>query len=152
MKQNQITISEVKLVYKTKIKASDRLDVKSSKDAFDIFIDSWDPDSIEHFEEFKLMLLSRSNKVLGIASISKGGINGTLADVRIILQFAIKANASGMIICHNHPSGALTPSESDIKIAQKIREAGLILDIQLLDSLILTMDGTYHSFADNGNL
>ena len=152
MKQNQITISEVKLVYKTKIKASDRLDVKSSKDAFDIFIDSWDPDSIEHFEEFKLMLLSRSNKVLGIASISKGGINGTLADVRIILQFAIKANASGMIICHNHPSGALVPSESDIKIAQKIREAGLILDIQLLDSLILTMDGTYHSFADNGNL
>jgi DNA repair protein RadC len=152
MKQNQITISEVKLVYKTKIKASNRLDVKSSKDAFDIFMDSWDPDSIEHFEEFKLMLLSRSNKVLGIASISKGGINGTLADVRIILQFAIKANASGMIICHNHPSGALTPSESDIKIAHKIREAGLILDIQLLDCLILTMDGTYNSFADNGLL
>jgi DNA repair protein RadC len=152
MKQNQITISEVKLVYRTKIKASDRLDVKCSKDAFDIFIENWDLDSIEHFEEFKLMLLSRSNKVLGIASISKGGINGTLADVRIILQFAIKANASGMIICHNHPSGALIPSESDTKITQKVREAGLLLDIQLLDSLILTMDGTYHSFADNGNL
>jgi DNA repair protein RadC len=152
MKQQQITISEVRLVYRTKIKSSDRLSVKCSKDAFDIFLETWDQDSIEHFEEFKLMLLSRSNKVLGIASISKGGINGTLADVRIILQFAIKANASGMIICHNHPSGALIPSESDIKIANKIREAGLILDIQLLDCLILTMDGTYHSFADNGLL
>jgi DNA repair protein RadC len=152
MKQQQITISEVRLVYRTKIKSSDRLSVKCSKDAFDIFLETWDQDSIEHFEEFKLMLLSRSNKVLGIASISIGGINGTLADVRIILQFAIKANASGMIICHNHPSGALIPSESDIKIANKIREAGLILDIQLLDCLILTMDGTYHSFADNGLL
>jgi DNA repair protein RadC len=152
MKTQLTSISEVRLVYRTKIKASERLQVKCSKDAFDIFMENWDLDSIEHFEEFKLMLLSRSNMVLGIASISKGRINATLADFRIILQFAIKANASGMIICHNHPSGALTPSESDTKIAQKIRDAGLLLDIQLLDSLILTMDGTYHSFADNGLL
>jgi DNA repair protein RadC len=152
MKTQQTNISEVRLVYKTKVKASDRLQVKCSKDAFDIFMENWDLDSIEHIEEFKLILLTRSNKVLGIASISKGGINGTSTDVRIILQYAIKANASGMIICHNHPSGALNPSESDTKITKKIRDAGLLLDIQLLDSLILTMDGTYHSFADNGNL
>jgi len=67
--QQQITVSEVRLVYRTKIKASERLQVKCSKDAFDIFIGSWELDSIEHFEEFKLMLLTRSNKVLGIASI-----------------------------------------------------------------------------------
>ena len=103
--QQQITVSEVRLVYRTKIKASERLQVKCSKDAFDIFIGSWELDSIEHFEEFKLMLLTRSNKVLGIASISKGGINGTVTDVRIILRYAIKANASGIKICHNHPSG-----------------------------------------------
>ena len=72
MKTPQTTISEVKLVYRTKVKASDRLQVKCSKDAFDIFMESWDLDSIEHIEEFKLMLLTRSNKVLGIASISKG--------------------------------------------------------------------------------
>jgi len=100
MKTQQTTISEVRLVYRTKVKASDRLQIKCSKDAYDIFMGSWDQDSIEHIEEFKLMLLTRSNKVLGIASISKGGINGTVTDVRIILQLAIKSNASGIIVCH----------------------------------------------------
>jgi len=152
MKTQQTTISEVRLVYRTKVKASDRLQVKCSKDAFDIFMENWDLDSIEHIEEFKLMLLTRSNKVLGIASISKGGINGTVTDVRIILQYAIKANASGIIICHNHPSGNLQPSESDTKITQKIKEASNIMDLQLLDHLILTMDGSYYSFGDNGLL
>ena len=104
MKTLQTTISEVQLVYRTKVKASERLQIKCSKDAFDIFMESWDLDTIEHIEEFKLMLMTRSNKVLGIASISKGGINGTVTDVRIILQLAIKSNASGLIVCHNHPS------------------------------------------------
>ena len=80
MKTLYASIAEVKLIYRTKVKASDRPQVKCSKDAFDIFMESWDPDSIEHIEEFKLMLLTRSNKVLGIASISKGGINGTVTD------------------------------------------------------------------------
>jgi DNA repair protein RadC len=65
------------------------------------------------------MLLTRSNKVLGIASISKGGLSGTVIDIRIILQYAIKANASGIIVCHNHPSGNLQPSESDLAITEK---------------------------------
>ena len=100
MKTQQITIAEVKLVYRTKIKTSERLQIICSKDSFDIIIESWDLDAIEHVEEFKLMLLTRSNKVLGIASISKGDINGTVTDIRIILQYAIKSNASGIIICH----------------------------------------------------
>ena len=150
MKTQQITIAEVKLVYRTKVKASERLQIKCSKDAFDIFMESWDLDSIEHIEEFKLMLLTRSNKVLGIASISKGGINGTVTDVRIILQYAIKANASGIIICHNHPSGNLQPSESDQAITRKIKDSGLLMDVQLLDHLIITAEDSYYSFADNG--
>jgi DNA repair protein RadC len=151
MKTQQITIAEVKLVYRTKVKASDRLQIKCSKDAFDIFMESWDLDSIEHIEEFKLMLLTRSNKVLGIASISKGGINGTVTDVRIILQYAIKSNASGIIICHNHPSGNLQPSESDQAITRKIKDSGLLMDVQLLDHLIITVEeDSYYSFADNG--
>jgi DNA repair protein RadC len=148
--QQQITVSEVRLVYRTKIKASERLQVKCSKDAFDIFIGSWELDSIEHFEEFKLMLLTRSNKVLGIASISKGGINGTVTDVRIILQYAIKANASGIIICHNHPSGNLQPSESDLTITRKIKESGNLMDIQLLDHLLIIPEEKYCSMADEG--
>ncbi len=150
MKTQQITIAEVKLVYRTKVKASERIQIKCSKDAFDIFMESWDLDSVEHFEEFKLMLLTRSNKVLGIASISKGGINGTVTDVRIILQYAIKSNSSGIIICHNHPSGNLQPSESDMTITRKIKDSGLLMDVQLLDHLIITAEGDYYSFADNG--
>jgi DNA repair protein RadC len=84
--------------------------------------------------------------------VSKGGLSGTVTDVRLIFRGAIKANASGIIICHNHPSGNLNPSESDTKIINKIKEVGKLMDIQLLDHLILTMDGNYYSFADNGLL
>jgi DNA repair protein RadC len=152
MKVQQTNISEVRLVYKTKVKASDRLQVKCSKDAFDIFMENWDPDSIEHIEEFKILLMNRSNSVLGIFPVSKGGISGAVTDVRLIYQAAIKANASGIIVCHNHTSGNLNPSESDTKITQKIKEAGNLMDIQLLDHIILTMDGEYYSFADQGIL
>jgi DNA repair protein RadC len=100
-------------------------------------MENWNQDSIEHIEEFKLMLMTRSNKVLGIASISKGGISGTVTDVRIIMQYAIKANVSGIIICHNHPGGNVQPSES-----------GNLMDIQLLDHLILVPEGQYYSMAD----
>jgi DNA repair protein RadC len=150
MKTLQKNISEVRLVYRTKVKASDRLQVKCSKDAFDVFMDSWDQDTIEHIEEFKLMLLTRSNKVLGIASLSKGGINGTVTDVRIILQFAFKANASGIIICHNHPSGNVQPSESDIAITRKVKESGNVMDILLFDHLIIVPEGKYYSMGDEG--
>ena len=152
MKPQQNNISEVKLVYRTKVKASERIQIKCSKDVYDTFMENWDLDTIEHIEEFKLMLLTRSNKVLGIASVSKGGISGTVTDVRIILQLAIKSNASGLIACHNHPSGNLDPSETDIKITKKIKESASIMDIQLLDHLILTPEDSYYSFADNGLL
>ena len=152
MKQQDITISEVKLIYRTKVKASDRPQVKTSRAVFMIFMEHWDLDSIEHVEEFKLMLLTRSNKVLGIASISKGGINGTVTDVRIILQYAIKANASGIIICHNHPSGNMQPSESDQALTRKIKEAASLMDVQLLDHLIIIPEGRYYSMADEGTL
>jgi DNA repair protein RadC len=139
MKQLLNNILEVKLIYRTNVKASERLQVKCSKDAFELFMESWDRDSIEHIEEFKLMLMTRSNKVLWIASISKGGISGTVTDVRIILQYAIKSNTSGIIICHNHPSGNAQPSESDLAITRKIKESGTIMDIQLLDHQIIIL-------------
>jgi len=96
------------------------------------------------------MLLTRSNKVLGIASISKGGISGTVTDIRIVLQFAIKANASGIIICHNHPGGNVQPRESDIAITKKVKESGNVMDIQLLDHLIVVPEGDYYSMGDEG--
>jgi len=150
MKQPDMTISEVKLIYRTKVKASDRPQVKTSKDAFELIMKTWDLDSIEHIEESKLMLLNRSNRVLGIAEISKGGLSGTVTDVRVILQYVIKSNASCIIVCHNHPSGNLQPSESDLSLTKKIKEAASIMDIQLLDHLIIIPEGGYYSIADEG--
>jgi DNA repair protein RadC len=150
--QTQITISEVQLIYKSKVKASDRMKISSSKDAHKIFLESWNPDTLEYIEEFKILLMNRSNSVLGILEISKGGISGTVTDVRVVFQAAIKGNASGIIAAHNHPSGNLNPSESDTRLTQKLKEAGNLMDIQLLDHLILSTDGEYYSFADNGLL
>lgn len=145
-------IAEVSLVYRSKVKASDRPKVRCSKDAYDLFMESWDLDTIEHVEEFKLMLLNRSNSVLGIMNVSKGGISGTVTDVRVILQAAIKSNASGIIVAHNHPSGNLNPSETDTKLTQKIRDAASLMDVQLLDHIIICPDGEYYNYADNGQL
>jgi DNA repair protein RadC len=115
-------------------------------------LQNWDSNTLEYVEEFKILLLNRANAVLGIVPISKGGVSGTVTDVRVILQAAVLSNASGLIICHNHPSGNLNPSDADIRITQKIKEASGIMDIQLLDHLILTSDDSYHSFADNGQV
>ena len=146
-------VAEVSLTYVPKVKPTERLAVKCSRDAHKIFFDSWDTATIEHKETVKMLLLNRANKVLGITTISEGGLSGTVTDVRLIYQYAIKGNASGIIIAHNHPSGNLNPSESDLKITRKIKEAGNLLDIQLLDHIILTPEcDIYKSFADEGNL
>lgn len=143
-------IAEVSLVYKTNVKASDRAQVSSSREAFDALNHSWDRDRIEHVEEFKILLLNRANKVLGVCNISQGGITGTVVDVRVILQYALKANASGIILGHNHPSGNTKPSEADMHITRKIKEASKLLDISTLDHIIITPDGFYYSMSDEG--
>lgn len=150
-KTNDITgVSEVTLTYKTKVNPKDRTKVSSSKDAYKLLFDSWNKNTIEHVEEFKILLMNRSNAVLGILSVSKGGISGTVTDIRLIFQGALKTNASGIIVCHNHPSGNAYPSESDRKITMKIKEAGNLMDIQLLDHLIILPVEGYYSFADEG--
>jgi len=148
---SELNVSEVQLSYKSKVPASQRRKITCSRDAYNLFNENWNSDTLEYVEEFKVLLMNRSNSVLGILAVSKGGVNGTVTDVRVVYQAAIKANASGIIVCHNHPSGNLNPSESDTKITQKIKEAGNLLDIQLLDHLIITGED-YYSFADNGLL
>jgi len=144
-------VAEVKLIYKTKVKPSDRLQIKQSIDAYNIFIDRWDKDALEYLEEFKILLLNRSNRVLGITTVSIGGTAGTVTDVRMILQYALKTNAFGIILCHNHPSGNLTPSESDTRVTRKIKESAMVMDIQLLDHIIIIPNDTlYYSFGDEG--
>jgi len=97
IKTQLTTIAEISLSYRCKVKVSDRPQVKCSRDAYKLFIESWNSGTIEFVEEFKILLLNRSNSVLGIPDISKGGISGTVTDVRLIFEAAIKANASGII-------------------------------------------------------
>lgn len=102
-------------------------------------------------EEFWIILLGRSGKVLGKELISKGGLSGTVADPKIIFHIALQHQASGMILIHNHPSGNLKPSEADLSITKKLSEAGRMLDIQIFDHLIIGDNG-YFSFGDESLL
>jgi DNA repair protein RadC len=122
--------------------------IKCSKDAAEIFQPVLG--DLSH-EEFWILYLNRSNKVIEKMKLSHGGISGTVTDVRLVMKRAVECLASGIIVCHNHPSGNTNPSESDNKITRKIREAGNLMDIQLLDHLIVT-EKDYYSYADNGML
>jgi DNA repair protein RadC len=141
------TIAEVKLSYSTNVRPSDRTKITSSKDAADIFRHVFP--GLEHREFFYAMLLNRGNQVLGYYEVSRGGISGTVVDVKLILQAAIKANASAIVLAHNHPSGNLQVSDADRRITEKIKTACKYLDIALLDHIILT-NYSYLSMADEG--
>lgn len=147
--KNLLLVSEIELVYKPKIKPSERLKLCSSKEVYKTLLDSWEDDNIELYEQFKFILLNKHNKVLGIVPISRGGISGTIVDLRLIFATACKANATGIILAHNHPSGNLQPSQQDIQLTKKIVAAGEILDIKVMDHLIITKEG-FRSFSDEG--
>lgn len=100
-------------------------------------------------EEFWVLFLNNSNKVLFKTQLSKGGMTGTMVDVRIVFKIAFEQNATAIILTHNHPSGKLQASDADIQITKKIKTAGQQLDIPVLDHLIITETG-YYSFADEG--
>ncbi len=102
-------------------------------------------------EEFWIVFLNNSNSVLQAGQLSKGGITGTLVDVRLVLKQALELGAVGLILAHNHPSGTLKPSEADKQITQKLKQASLALDIKVLDHLIITQK-EYFSFADENIL
>ncbi|MBP5708463.1 MAG: DNA repair protein RadC [Bacteroidales bacterium] len=122
--------------------------IKMSSDVFDIFQPMLADLS---YEEFWAVFLSRANRVIGKMKISQGGVSGTVTDVRLIMKKAVESLSSGIIICHNHPSGNTTPSDADKKITKKIKEAASFFDIQLLDHVIIA-GKNYYSFADNNVL
>lgn len=103
------------------------------------------------YEEFWVILLSRSNKVIATQMIGRGGVSGTVADVRIIMKLTIEHLASGIILVHNHPSGNLSPSQADKALTLKVKEAAKFLDVMVLDHLIIA-ENDYYSFADQGML
>jgi len=118
--------------------------ITTSRDVFDFFHPFIG--DLSH-EEFWVLYLSRSNRILASKQTSRGGIAGTVIDIRLILKDALENTASSLIICHNHPSGTLQPSEADKEITRKIARAAEIMDLRLLDHIIIG-DGSYFSFAD----
>lgn len=149
MKKTLLNVSEIKVAYITS--DTPKVKIKSGEDAYNVLLESWNLDTIELQEEFKILLLNRANEVLGIYPLSRGGITGTVVDQRLIFAVALKCNATGIIMCHNHPSGKLLPSEADINLTKSIGKCANLLEINLLDHLIITKNGFY-SFSNQGKL
>lgn len=142
-------IPQIKLIYRNTVEPSRRPQVKSDRDAYHILREDWDNDTINLVEEFKLMTLDRNLRVMSVSTISKGGMSGTVADLKVIFATALLSRAHRIIVAHNHPSGSTKPSEQDIKTTKKIKDAGELLDMPLDDHIILTDTG-YLSMSGDG--
>ena len=144
-------VAEVSLSYKNSVPYNKRTKVKDAKDAYKVMLKIHDDDTLDYTETFRVLYLNQNNHVLGCSTISEGGLASTCCDVRTILQGALLTNAVGIILAHNHPSGNVTPSLSDIKTTNQITKAAKLLDIQVLDHIIYTRENCY-SFADDGQI
>jgi DNA repair protein RadC len=142
------TIAEIELVYKPSI--SNKPIISSPLDAYNVFMNFYPKDTLQLQEHFFVAYLNRFNRVLGVLHLSSGGITGTIADIRLIFGTALKAAACSLVISHNHPSGNINPSERDKEVTKKIRDAGDMLDIKLMDYIIVGHEGQYLSFSDEG--
>jgi DNA repair protein RadC len=147
-----IKLKEVDLIRKgfVEISSKDAI-VRNSQTAVDIFRDYWSDNSINIQESFNVLFLNKQNKAIGIYNLSKSGIDATVADAELVAAMAIKTLAKGVVICHNHPSGNLNPSQADIALSKRVKEGLKLFGIELLDSLIIT-EKSYYSLADEGNL
>tara|TARA_R110002050_G_scaffold237670_2_gene373757 strand:- start:55 stop:492 length:438 start_codon:yes stop_codon:yes gene_type:complete len=141
-------INEVEIVYKRKNSLKPKFN--GSKQACNILRPFYEG-FIDHRESFKILLCDRNNRMLGVHHVSEGGLAGTVVDLKIIGQSMLLSNCSAIILCHNHPSGNLQPSNQDKAVTEKIYNLCKVFDIKLLDHIIITSE-TYFSFADEGIL
>ena len=145
--QNLNIVSEVQLHYQSKIKPSERPKITTATDVYNIMQNIPElMQNLEFKELFYAIYLNQGNKVLSVLKISEGGTSNTVVDVKNILQGAILQNATGVILCHNHPSGSPNPSTADINLTKKIGKACDLFDIRLLEHLIITSED-YYSFT-----
>ncbi len=143
-----LRVSEIEISYHPVIRPSERITITCSADADKLFRRIWGQ-PIELRESFYALFLNRANKVLGYYLISVGGITGTVVDPRVVFQAALKASATSILLAHNHPSGNAAPSDADLELTRKLKDAGKILEITVLDHIILLTEG-YTSMADEG--
>ncbi|QYN51649.1 MULTISPECIES: JAB domain-containing protein [Apibacter] len=140
-------VSEIKVSYTNK--NPEKIKIENSNQLYELAISIWNNKNIELQEEVKVLYLNRNNIVLGYYSLAKGGISACLVDIRIILSVALKANASAIVVIHNHLSSNPNPSKSDWDLTERIQQACKLLDLIFVDHLVITKE-TYFSFADKG--
>ena len=148
LKKKLKTVPEIHLRYST-TGFDTETPIRSSSDIVAFVRKVFPEDTIELQEHFYALYLNRRHRILGYYRVSVGGINGTVADVRLIMAAAIKSASSAIVLVHNHPSGNLRPSDADIDLTKKVKQSAALLDIQVLDHIILTKDA-YFSFTDEG--
>lgn len=144
-----LTVSEIELSYLPMVKPSDRPVVLNHYDAYRLFLNTWDKTKMELYEQFKVMLLTTTNRVLGICTLTNGTSSATFVDPKQVFAVALKANATRVILAHNHPSGNLMPSTEDHESSKRVRVVGDYLGLKVLDHLIISIEG-YYSFANEG--
>ena len=149
MKNN--IVSEVELTYKNNVPYNQRQKISNSQGAYEILTNLFPENTMDYRETFIVLYLNRANQVLGYSVISQGGTSNTTVDIKMVIQTALLANASCIMLAHNHPSGNLRPSSDDNRITNRIIEAARLFDITVLDHIIITNE-SYYSFRDNGNI
>jgi len=148
-RQQLSKVAEVKVSYRPKIRPSQRPVVKCAKDVYEILLGFWNCDMIELCEQFCVVLLNNRGSILGIVELSTGGFTGVVVDTKMVFCIALKACACSIVVAHNHPSGNLKPSSQDIKVTNRLVEAGKILEIPVQDHLIISNEG-FVSLAEEG--
>jgi DNA repair protein RadC len=144
-------VAKFKLAWTETIPAKDRPKISCSRESVEVFKQQYD-DSINFQESFYVMLLNRNNRVLGVSLLSTGTTYSAMVDMKYLLSMAFLANACGVVLCHNHPSGQTAPSPQDEQITRRIKDALKLIDVALLDHVILSPEGDYYSFADEGQI
>lgn len=142
---------KVSVSFDKNVKTSELYKINSSLSAYNLLKNIFNKDTFYWTEELILICMNNSNRVLGYYKLSSGGITGTVADIRVIFTIALKCCATQILLAHNHPSGKLKASDSDIDLTKKVIQAGEILQIKLLDHIILN-DESYYSLVENENI
>ncbi|CAH0157921.1 hypothetical protein SRABI27_03503 [Pedobacter sp. Bi27] len=124
MENLSFKVAEIEISYRPALKMAELPQVTSSRGAYEVLRGRWDNGRLELVEEFKVILLNRRGKALGVVNISQGGFLGTVADPKVIFAVALKACASAIILAHNHPSGELSPSDADLALTRKLKSGG----------------------------
>ena len=143
-------IAEVIVSYTSKVKAKDRVVIRTSADAYRAVRSLYDDDTIDYVESSYVLLLNRANQVIGKKLLSTGGTSSCIVDVKVIAQISLSTNAHAIIMTHNHPSGNISASDQDISITRRVKNALDLFDIKVLDHIIVTSDNGYTSMADEG--